>query len=415
MGYIFIHPNETKIYEVGQTGRFYELYPESSNPLLTINSPTATTYTSNSVLINVSITDDSIINRCYVTVDSGVTNTSLFLVGGVYTTNLTSLSNGNYVAQFYCSDVANNINNTENVSFTVTVPSGDSNDSASTSFGGGGSGGTVFSSTTTTTITDDQTFETIVEGEQAVMTIDNEDMDLTEIAITTSETVSDASVSVLVTSAPQSGSSGLPLGSAYQTFAIEVAGFEDKNLEEVSFDFKVNKTWMASQGGVSNQISLFRQKEGETGWNILNTVLESEDANYYYFTAISPGFSTFSIFLSDIDCIIGDRRCVENFVQTCLENQGWKVSEECGGNCQEGMCLERSINFGKVILYGLSAIIILSFLAVLYFILRRFLKKRKVAERETPEKKETTEKKENTEDAAQSLTAEYTEKYLKDK
>ncbi len=45
-----------------------------------------------------------------------------------------TLSNAAYTSNFYCADIAGNLNNTENVSFTVSVPSG----TAAPSGGGGG-------------------------------------------------------------------------------------------------------------------------------------------------------------------------------------------------------------------------------------------------------------------------------------
>ena len=406
---------------------------DSVNPAVTIISPTAITYTVNSVLLNITATDASGVDTCWGTIDSGATNTTLSNPSGdFYNATLSSISNGDYVAIFYCNDTVNNLNSTENVSFTVTVSAGDP---GSPGGGGGSSSSTTTTTTTTTTTsttTENETFETVLEGVPAIMALENENIDITEIEITTSATVSGASVSVSVSSNPSGGSSGLPSGSAYQTFTIDVVGFDDRNLEKVSIDFKVDKAWMISQEGASSQISLFRQKDGETEWESLNTILVSDDADYYYFTAVSPGFSTFSIFLSDIDCISGDRRCVENFVQLCLANQGWKVSEECGYGCQEGKCSEKGLfasigdffsrifsGLGNVALYIVIGIAGLGVIVLAYFLIRKRIRSGPKPKKQKPKKAKKKEsvfaRKKREKKTVQSLLEDYSEKYARDR
>jgi len=95
---------------------------DSTNPNVTINSPTNQTYTTSSVTFNVTATDDIGINSCWYSIDSGATNTTLDNSGDFYSKSAT-LSNAAYTVNFYCTDTLNNLNNTESVSFTVSVTS----------------------------------------------------------------------------------------------------------------------------------------------------------------------------------------------------------------------------------------------------------------------------------------------------
>jgi surface protein len=108
-------------------------------PQVTISSPTATTYASPSVSVDIRLNEEG---YCEYSLNSGTSNTSLTAETGNlrFISTLTGLANGNYVLWAYCNDTAGNRNDTQNVSFTVNVatpvietPSG----------GGGGGAGVV--------------------------------------------------------------------------------------------------------------------------------------------------------------------------------------------------------------------------------------------------------------------------------
>jgi len=103
-------------------------------PDVTIILPTATTYTSASISFEVA-TDE--ISTCDYSLNSGVTNTTM--VANSSNTGFTAtatLANAAYTANFYCSDLFGNLNYSESVAFTVSVPA-----SPVTSSGSGGGGG----------------------------------------------------------------------------------------------------------------------------------------------------------------------------------------------------------------------------------------------------------------------------------
>ena len=81
--------------------------------------------------------------------------------------------------------------------------------------------------------------------------------------------------------------------------AIAVYKFMDISSTAASSDFslikikfKVPKSWISSNSVDSTTISLFRYS---SGWTKLTTAQTSTDDAYYYFEAISPGFSTFAV------------------------------------------------------------------------------------------------------------------------
>ena len=110
--------------------------PDSTPPDVTIILPTATTHTSAGVSFEVSTNENS---TCNYTIDSGATNYSMTAnSSGTGFTASQTLSNSAYTSQFYCWDLLNNLNNTENVTFTVSVST-----STPSTGGGGTSSGAV--------------------------------------------------------------------------------------------------------------------------------------------------------------------------------------------------------------------------------------------------------------------------------
>lgn len=121
------------------TGRFGILedsVPDTINPNVTINSPSATTYTTNPISFSVTLDEKG---SCSYSLDSGATNSSMASSDSLTFTDSSTLADGNYISNFYCSDISGNKNNTESVNFTVAVP---------TPAAPGGGGGSSSSGTT---------------------------------------------------------------------------------------------------------------------------------------------------------------------------------------------------------------------------------------------------------------------------
>jgi PGF-pre-PGF domain-containing protein len=89
---------------------------------------------------------------------------------------------------------------------------------------------------------------------------------------------------------------GLPSDEIYKSFNIWVgnSGFATpKNIENAVLCFKVEKSWIQDKNIDRSSITLNRYND--TKWNSLPTSLLGEDDRYMYFTAKTPGFSTFTI------------------------------------------------------------------------------------------------------------------------
>jgi PGF-pre-PGF domain-containing protein len=90
--------------------------------------------------------------------------------------------------------------------------------------------------------------------------------------------------------------SELPADEVYKFLNIWVgnSGFAtSKNIENSVLSFKVAKSWVQDKKIDKSSITLNRYSDKT--WNQLPTSLSSEDDNYLYFTAQSPGFSPFAI------------------------------------------------------------------------------------------------------------------------
>lgn len=120
------------------------IYISTIAPYVTVNSPTATTYTSSIVSINISTNENS---TCNYSTNSGATNFSLTAnsTGTGHTGNLSNLSNGNYEVNFYCEDIFGVINSSTSVSLTVAIPSeADTSTGTSSAASSGTANGIIF-------------------------------------------------------------------------------------------------------------------------------------------------------------------------------------------------------------------------------------------------------------------------------
>ena len=66
-----------------------------------------------------------------------------------------------------------------------------------------------------------------------------------------------------------------------------------KNIENAVVSFKVEKSWV--QDKLIDKSTIVLNRYSDNAWNQLPTSLSSEDDNYLYFTAQTPGFSPFAI------------------------------------------------------------------------------------------------------------------------
>jgi parallel beta-helix repeat protein len=232
----------------------------------------------------------------------------------------------------------------------------------------GGGGATTF----TQSVTD------ISSVQPVEITINNSGMDLSSLTINVKNSVSDTSVNITTVNQTESG---LPIGRVYQAFEID-PGIDNSNIINATINFKINKTWLAennitfhSKGNRSwlveddivGNIILYRNPEGSNAWMPLVTTFSSEDNQYYYFSAYSPGFSTFAIFLNRYDCLPNSVRCENNEVQLCLGNSTWLVTDHCSDTCGNGKCT--SSFFKSDQFYFILITIVIGVIAIIMIVL----------------------------------------------
>jgi hypothetical protein len=87
--------------------------------------------------------------------------------------------------------------------------------------------------------------------------------------------------------------------------------FPSDVIDDVVIRFKVEKSWIYSNDLESESIVLSRYSDGK--WNPLETAFESEDSDYFYYAAKSPGFSPFAILIPGItEIVLSENSSAEN-------------------------------------------------------------------------------------------------------
>jgi PGF-pre-PGF domain-containing protein len=208
------------------------------------------------------------------------------------------------------------------------------------------------------------------------VSINNSQLDVIRIIIDVFEGVSRASVNATRTSisdiTEQIGISGI----LYQVFNVTTKNITSDNIRNVTIDFKVNKSWISQNNGTSSDIRLHRKANSSAGWENLLTNLKNQDTNYYYYSAISPGFSIFAIFYGKYECQPGANRCYEEQTQLCLGNSTWLITEKCKFGCENGECIETAPQ--SIIVYTLLiAIVSISIILTSYLILLKIFKRKR--------------------------------------
>jgi sporulation protein YlmC with PRC-barrel domain len=95
--------------------------PDLVPPAITIISPANTTYNENIIYFNLSSNEN--LSLCKLTINNWATNYTMTINSSRTGANYTSgeLSDGSYVARFWCNDTSNNINNSETVTFVLNA------------------------------------------------------------------------------------------------------------------------------------------------------------------------------------------------------------------------------------------------------------------------------------------------------
>jgi len=153
---------------------------------------------------------------------------------------------------------------------------------------------TTLPSVTTTTLPVVKEMKSITRIEaNSSGTLNYTTVPITQIEVNVKNTVISVQIEVTEQSTqPATISIGAP-GVTYSYLTVTKTGITDEDVSSVKIKFKVEKSWIAANNIEPSTITLNRYVNG--AWVALPTVQLSEDANYIYFEATSPGLSIFVV------------------------------------------------------------------------------------------------------------------------
>jgi PGF-pre-PGF domain-containing protein len=132
----------------------------------------------------------------------------------------------------------------------------------------------------------------IAAGSKANVTIEKtEGIDFSEINIHVVNKV--RSVYLTITKLDAKPAEVPAIVNVYRYINVVKENIKDEDISSATIKFKVEKSWINANNIDVATIALYRY--ANNAWNKLNTTKLSEDANYVYFEAETPGFSYFAI------------------------------------------------------------------------------------------------------------------------
>ncbi|HLC59294.1 MAG TPA: PGF-pre-PGF domain-containing protein [archaeon] len=90
-----------------------------------------------------------------------------------------------------------------------------------------------------------------------------------------------------------SGISTAPTDNVYKYFQVTPQNITDANINNATISFFIEKAWFTVYNMDNSTVKLSRYSGGQ--WNDLTTKKTTDDTNFVYYEAVSPGFSVFSI------------------------------------------------------------------------------------------------------------------------
>jgi PGF-pre-PGF domain-containing protein len=172
---------------------------------------------------------------------------------------------------------------------SVTVPSTTTTTVSSSSTGGGGGGG----GGTTTEKKKSKTWDKITPGSAEIMHVDDPDIGLKMINITVKNPAQTVTITVTKLAGKPASVVHEISGKVYKYMEIKGDNINETHIDKVKIQFQVNKSWVSSNNINRATIALNRYKNNN--WEKLTTKEVSEDNDYVYYEAETPGFSTFAV------------------------------------------------------------------------------------------------------------------------
>jgi len=175
---------------------------------------------------------------------------------------------------------------TLNTSKDLTVSSASA--TTTTPGGGGGGGGT----TGNVTHKKSQTWTKVTPGAATIMKITDPEIGLKIINITVVNPAQTVTITVTKLDGKPATVVHEIVGKVYKYIDIDAKNINETHIDKVKIQFEVNKSWINANNIDPDTVALNRYKNG---WEKLSTRKTSEDNDYYYYEAETPGFSTFAI------------------------------------------------------------------------------------------------------------------------
>jgi PGF-pre-PGF domain-containing protein len=261
------------------------LHPDLTAPDITI---TATSPFTTSRKVNFSIVSDDRINIKYrFNTSSGWSSWSdnCYTIvndqdGDGICDSETVPSNGKYIFNFLATNIYGNFTyKNKTIIVNQNTSSGGTIITGGGSGGGGGGGGTsqIVSKAWTS-----------LEGD-ASYTINKEDFGLSQITFSVIGKLLSSKLTVKKMGLKPNLAQNLS-GTIYRYYEITRDNLPHNNITDIKLYFKIDKSWMGSKN--INDIKMNRYNNG---WQELDTRFIESDNSYYYYYAITPGFSYFGI------------------------------------------------------------------------------------------------------------------------
>jgi PGF-pre-PGF domain-containing protein len=193
------------------------------------------------------------------------------------TVDLSLLGNNYYVR---CADLAGN---PDSASTPVTLTYNSSSPSGSSTGGTNTGGGTQPQGDPS------QTFNVgLLSLGTKIISVDNANIPVMDVLLTASKISPNVNIVVTAVSSPSTTYSE----TVYKYIQFDHPGLDDSGLSDVKIKIFVAKSWLTSNNINKSDIVLLRYTNN---WTALNTSISSEDTNYVYYLADSPGLSLFAI------------------------------------------------------------------------------------------------------------------------
>jgi len=138
-----------------------------------------------------------------------------------------------------------------------------------------------------------QIWAKITPGVTEIMKIDDPDIGLKQISINVRNQANKVKITVTKLEGIPASIVHEITGKVYKYIEIEATNLVDENISEIKIQFPVNKSWIIRNNINRATVALNRYKNNV--WARLQTREISEDNDYVYYEAESPGLTTFAI------------------------------------------------------------------------------------------------------------------------